>query len=504
MDNISLSSSVLVTLLIPFLSRLLEGDGDSHDEGSSLYAWEIAKTAWDIIKPEIDKKPFLKEAFLEAAKNPYKEDSLAALRFQLKKLMTQEQPLSDKLVSLWMKEGFLKTDFSREFTAEKWLDVLDSQDETLRRLEMIRLLRIGVPPEKVAQQFNRDIEYPYRLNASFSLNGIPGILPDSGVRNWFDNLNKDDPIIRRLEMIRLLRSGTPLQTISRQYNALPEYILRLHDRFSQFGVTGILTEDDFQRFRSIHPQVIRIFTYNLHGTHTNNGLRFRRIAKELSNFDPHLGAFQEVIGSDSPENTGARIAEWMSRMTGYFYRTHYVLSHLFMDKFPEGLSILARHDLKNPQRIDLTHGLDGRIPRLQRYAIASEVEIYEQKIIFVNVHLDHEDQKIRLAQAEKLLRELDRLFEKKQGYCYVVVGDFNDVEDSPAMIFLRKKGFKDAFRNLHASGGNTFDSSNPHKRIDYIMIKGDVNFISAELILKDPDLSDHIGVFATIEIKRPG
>jgi len=31
-----------------------------------------------------------------------------------------------------------------------------------------------------------------------------------------------------------------------------------------------------------------------------------------------------------------------------------------------------------------------------------------------------------------------------------------------------------------------------------------VNFISAELILKDPDLSDHIGVFATIEIKRPG
>ena len=502
MDNVSLSSSFIITLLQPFLSRLLEGDEDFQGQENSLYDWEIARASWNIIKPEIDKKPLLREACYDAAENPYNEDALAALRFQLKKLMTQERSLSDKLVSLWVKEGIIRTDFSTGFTAEKWLDVLDSNDETLRRLEMIRLLRTGVSPEKIAKQFNIDISYLYGLNASFSLTGIPGILSDAVVKNWFDSLNKDDPIIRRLEMIRLLKSGTPIQTISLQYDAHPDYILRLHERFFRYGVIGILTADDLERFRSIYPQVIRIFTYNLHGTHKNNGSRFRHIARELSNFEPDLGAFQEVISGNGMDETSAQIAKWMSRITGSYYRTQFVPCHRFMNKFPEGISSMARHPLKNIQRIDLTHGFDKYSPSLERYAIAAEVKIYGYQILFVSVHLDHENQKLRLAQAEKLLKELNRLFGKNSGYTSIIAGDFNDVEDSPVMTFLRKNGYRDVFRSCHVSGGNTFDSSNPHARIDYILIKGNVNFISSELVLKDPELSDHIGVLATIEIKQ--
>jgi endonuclease/exonuclease/phosphatase family metal-dependent hydrolase len=115
------------------------------------------------------------------------------------------------------------------------------------------------------------------------------------------------------------------------------------------------------------------------------------------------------------------------------------------------------------------------------------------------VHFDHENPKIRLAQAEKLLRELDSLYKRKDYYARILAGDFNDVEDSPVMDFLRENGYKDAYRHCHPTGGNTFDAVTPYKRIDYIMVKGNVNFLSAELILKDPKLSDHIGVFAVIK-----
>ncbi|GEM_PF-491086 len=507
MDNISLLGSVLVTLLKPFLPHLLKEDEDFPEEVSreiDPYAWEIAKAIWSSIKPEIDKRPTIQEAFRDVAITPYDEDALASLRFRLKKLLAQDPALADELASLWTEGSttFKLMGLGKEFITEKWLDVLDRHDDMLKRLELIWLFRTGMPPEKIAEQFNTDVEYLHRLNASFSLNGTSGILSDSGIKNWFDNLSKDDPIIKRLEMIRLLRSGTPLRVIANQYDALSDYILRLNDRFLKNGVIGILTEDDFQRFRSIYPEVIRICTYNLHGIHKNNLLRFRRIAGELSAFDPDLGAFQEVISGNGMEETSAQIAKWMSRMTGYYYQTRYAFCHLLMDRYPEGISMLARHQLKNIQKIDLSRGLNGLALRLDRYAVAAEVEIYKQKIIFVSVHLDHEDQKVRLAQAEKLLRELDHLFGKKRGYCYILAGDFNDVEDSSVMIFFRKNGYKDAFRSCHIVGGNTFDALNPHKRIDYIMVRGDVNFLSAELVPKDPELSDHIGVFATMEIKR--
>jgi len=113
------------------------------------------------------------------------------------------------------------------------MDIADRNDEVLKRLEIIRLLTTGMPPEDIASQFNIDIEYLYRINAAFSLSGVSGILSGPDIRNWLDSLNKDDPIIRRLEMIRLLRSGTPPHVIAKQYNAVPDYICRLNDRFSK-------------------------------------------------------------------------------------------------------------------------------------------------------------------------------------------------------------------------------------------------------------------------------
>jgi endonuclease/exonuclease/phosphatase family metal-dependent hydrolase len=493
----------LSSFLAPFLGYLLKqkkyegatGDKDTH-------AWETAKTFWSKLGPGIRQRAALQEVLQDAAVSPYDGDALASLRLQLKKLLSDNKALAEELSSIW-KEAILEEERDMtvmDFGDMRWRDALDRHDDMLRRLDMIRLLRAGMPPEKIAEEFVTDTGYLYRLNAAFSLNGMHGILsPDP--RNWLDRLNKDDPILRRLEMIRLVRSGTPPPVVAGEFDALTEYIQRINERFSRNGVIGILTEEDFREFRSIHPEVISICTFNLHGMHENNRQRLRRIAHEMSDLDPSLCAFQEVISGGGIRETSAEIAEWMTRMTGSRYQTHFAYCHLFMEKFPEGVSVSSKYPLRNLQIIDLNKGLGkGLNPLMERYAAAAEIEIYGRRSVFVSVHLDHtENREIRHAQAEKLLSELKRLYREKDHYCSILAGDFNDVEDSPVMNFLKKEGYQDTYRHCNSGRGDTFTASDPHARIDYIMVKGDVHIHSAQLVPDNPELSDHRGVFAVIE-----
>ena len=73
------------------------------------------------------------------------------------------------------------------------------------------------------------------------------MLSDQGSELWLDRLDKDDPIIRRLEMICLFRSGTPAEVVASQYNAVEEYIYRINEKFSHNGLLGLITEDDMER-----------------------------------------------------------------------------------------------------------------------------------------------------------------------------------------------------------------------------------------------------------------
>lgn len=496
----------LAFFLAPFLSYLLkqkkyEGAAGVQDARD----WETAKALWSKLNPHIKHRPSLQEALHDTAISPYDEDTLASLRLQLKKLLSHERTLAKELSSI-REEAMPEEERDRTvrgFGDMKWRDILDRHDDVLRRLEMIRLLRAGMPPEKIAEHFSTDTEYLYRLNAAFSLSGLHGIL-SSDLRNWLDRLSKDDPILRRLEMIRLIRSGTPPAVVAREYDAVTEYIQRINERFSKNGVIGILTEEDFQEFRSVYPEVIGICTFNLHGTHKNDRYRLKRIACVMSGLAPSLCAFQEVISGRGIRETSAEIAGWMTRMTGSQYQTHFAYCHLFKEKYPEGVSVSSRYPLRNVQIIDLNKGLGkGLNPLMERYAAAAATEIYGRRIVFVSVHLDHaEDREIRRAQAEKLLFELKRLYKLKDHDCSILAGDFNDLEDSPVMDFLKNEGYRDTYRHCNSSRGDTFTSSDPHMRIDYIMVKGDVSIHSAELVLDNPELSDHRGVFAVIAWKQ--
>ena len=92
-----------------------------------------------------------------------------------------------------------------------------------------------MPPDTIARRMNVDLDRLFSLNRRFSAAGVAGLLSDAALPQWLDRLGRDDPVLRRLDMVALVRSGTPVPIVARQYDALPEYVERINDRFSRSG-----------------------------------------------------------------------------------------------------------------------------------------------------------------------------------------------------------------------------------------------------------------------------
>jgi endonuclease/exonuclease/phosphatase family metal-dependent hydrolase len=382
--------------------------------------------------------------------------------------------------------------------ASQSLEALDPSDETLRRLEMVRLLRLGAPADEVARRFKADAASVFELHAAFTTQGVLGLASQAPARRWLDQLRRDDPLLRRLEMVRLARSGVSSELVAAEFGAVPEYVERLAARFAKDGSAGLVGEAEAGLFAKLHPPVVRIATYNLHGVHDGEDARYRLIARELAAFEPDLLAFQEVIHGAGIRETSAQVVEKLSAMVGADYRTSFVHCHLYQERFPEGVAVAARGRFSEPQAIDLTLGLArGVKPAMPRHAASCQVELHGRTVAFASTHLDHASEPgVREAQAEKLVGELERLHPEAQ--LTVIAGDMNDVQGSPALARFEEHGYMDAYRSCHRRGGETFTCADPTARIDFILVKGASEFLEAGTGLAHPSLSDHLGVFAVV------
>jgi endonuclease/exonuclease/phosphatase family metal-dependent hydrolase len=490
METETLAGS-LTDLLAPSIALLLRDDGRGRARAGEAPA--AARTLWSMLAAQVKKDESARKWARDLASFPDDGDVRSGFRRDLQRLLTQNPDLLRK-VDEAMKR--LEIPLSGK-TYANWRETFGKEDRATERLEMVYLIRTGQSPEEVAKRFGTDVATVLRINASYSLAGTAGVLQDQGVENWLDRLDSSDPILRRLDMVRLLRSGTPVDTVANAYDAIGEYVERLNEKFSQNGVLGVLTEDDIARFNVLSPPNIRVCTYNLHGTHDDNPFRFRRLARELSRIDPHLCAFQEVIAGAGIENTSAQIGRWMSSTTGYGYRSQFCYCHEFMEKYPEGVAVSLRSPMKRATTIDLNILRAGLKPTMPRNSLAVETEVFGHKVVLASVHLDHNaDPEVRLAQGEKLVAEIRR--GNEDAYCTVLAGDFNDTENSPVIRYMRSAGFADAYRACHREGGNTFPADDPRSRIDYVFVRGAGRVVSSGLLPNDPALSDHAGVFAEI------
>lgn len=486
-------------LLTPAISYLVK-HGVPDDAYFDTYTIHATRQIWSLLRETITARQELRSCFDAYAAAPEDESRKNTFEAGLKTVLFRDRALAGELYSVVreLQKSCVGTQRAAEVPLEH---VLPPTSETFRRLEILKLLRSGVEPGRIAERFKMQISDVFRINYDYSIAGARGAIISEAFPAWIDQLDGNDPFLRRLEMVRLLRSGTPAAAVARQFDALEDYVLLLGQKFAQHGLPGIMTDEDVERFRAVNPNEIRILSYNLQGVRSDGSFRFRRMARELSRYRPDLIAFQEVVSGAGVDDTGGQIARWLSSMTGQHYRSHFAYCHQFMDKYPEGVAVCSRVPVKELTIIDLTIGLPkGLRPSMDRRAQMIETTLFGRKVILVSLHLDHVGAgEVRLAQAEKLLSELDRLTINADCYALILAGDFNDSQDSPALKLLKDAGYKDSYRACHKEGGNTFPVPQPDARIDYILVKGPAEVVSAEVILNNPDFSDHLGVVTVLK-----
>jgi hypothetical protein len=96
--------TVSMVPLLPYLFKA--GEAAAEEAGKKLAgaAWDELKKLWRILRPSIEVKPAALEAAHEAAVAPDDDDAQAALRFQLKKLLTEDPALA-AAVDQWWKQA---------------------------------------------------------------------------------------------------------------------------------------------------------------------------------------------------------------------------------------------------------------------------------------------------------------------------------------------------------------------------------------------------------------
>lgn len=179
------------------------------------------------------------------------------------------------------------------------------------------------------------------------------------------------------------------------------------------------------------------------------------------------------------------------------------------------LALLSRFPLIS--RREITYQAVSPLETCVRQALLAELSVDGRPLWAVTTHLawKKEDEAIRLAQAEELLRAVRPL-----GGCVLLSGDFNAEPAHAPVDRIRRAGFVDLFAHRHPKEpGWTWDNQNPFiqshsvrfpdRRIDYLFLKrealkefklSDCAVVCRESSPEGIHPSDHYGVSATLEV----
>lgn len=101
--NVSVLATSLTAILSPAFPYLLSaGETAMEGVGSALGEdiWNRVKKIWAKLRPRMAAKPAAEEAIQDLAKTPDDEDTLAAFRYQLTKLLREDANLAAELARL--------------------------------------------------------------------------------------------------------------------------------------------------------------------------------------------------------------------------------------------------------------------------------------------------------------------------------------------------------------------------------------------------------------------
>ena len=240
-----------------------------------------------------------------------------------------------------------------------------------------------------------------------------------------------------------------------------------------------------------------------------------KVVSEIKKVKPDIMAFQE-IDFDASRSYNVNQEEEISKL-GFNYRAQtinwderylpfpYWPISMHYGKVVSGQSIISKYPLKEQQRIVLQRVADAPFYRdafyLERLAQAVKVVLNGKEVVVINIHLEAYEKETRAKQFEEVLAIFNQY---KEIYPTILLGDFNArARDENAVVqkIFAMKAIGSAASDMN-NLGNTFNSKDPSKRIDYIFYtKNSIEYISGKVLNQFGQASDHLPLEMKFRIK---
>lgn len=257
---------------------------------------------------------------------------------------------------------------------------------------------------------------------------------------------------------------------------------------------------------------LRCITLNLEGlSHRWFEKRGASLIEHLRPYRPDVLCLQETTFRNSSPNYNQ--AQHIGEQLALHYTTFAPYGNPIevMSSDQGGIAVVSRWPFLSMRIRRLPSGHDQ--PPDSRVALIASIEAPGGPLHVVTTHLSWrpEDTQVRLVQMGLVLDDFVREHWVTPGERTVLTGDFNAVEDEPAILLLSER-LQDTFRERHPGDpGYTWTKTNPlaggnapDRRLDYIFCPQDVEIHRADVILNKPGtpyLSDHFAVYAELSWK---
>lgn len=226
-------------------------------------------------------------------------------------------------------------------------------------------------------------------------------------------------------------------------------------------------------------QPLKVFCWNIHhGRGMDGKIDLERIAAVIAAEEPDLVALQEVDRETGRSGGVDQAAALAGRLE---------MEAIFGEAMPfsgggYGLAVLSRLPVEKHE----VHRLPG--PGEPRIALEVVVRRAGETLSFVSVHLDHQSEEARVAQARTLV---EVLADRRRA---ILFGDLNDLPGSATL-----KRFENGWTRIDKTGPvATVPAPEPRSEIDHLLLKG---FETAGdlRVIEEQTASDHRPLAGTVK-----
>lgn len=235
-------------------------------------------------------------------------------------------------------------------------------------------------------------------------------------------------------------------------------------------------------------KIIKVLTFNiLHGATTKGDFNLDIIAKVILDSDPDFVALQEVDFKTNRAKKYDLATElgWRVEMASLFARA------MYFDGGEYGEGILSKYTFIQTRNVALPSSSGS-----EQRAAAEVVTVLSSgdTVVFIGTHLDHlRDEKDRVAQAQ----EINKVFSANT-YPTILAGDLNAVPGSKPINILTEFWAPSYGKDLPDP---TYPSTNPSKKIDYVMFYPKDRWKVIETkVIQDSIASDHCAYLVTVQL----